>query len=185
MIRISIADLSAVGFVFCKTEAKISDLLSRLSNNQSSLQQNPLAVLNVVYEEYGQSCETARKRGDDEVVSIESTTGMTSLTKQAPKPGDRGLAELNKSLHAVNTNLIFIDTVTNFDVAAGRFIKEISVRLETMRQTRNLEPAPVPISQAFYDKIDYLINVAELRRYQAQSLHRRVQSQISVVSKTD
>lgn len=144
-----------------------------------------MAVLNVVYEEYGRTCEAARKRGDDEVVSIESTTGMTSLRAQAPKEAEKGLAELNKALHATNTNLIFLDNVTNFDVAVGKFIKEAFAKLETLRQIRNLEPAPIPVSQTLQEKIDYLVNLSEFRRYQAQSLHRRVQSQISVVSNID
>lgn len=184
-MRISLTDLSAVGFLFCKTEARIRGLLSRLSTNQNRLQQNPLALLSVIYDEYGRSCEMARKRGDDEVVSIESSTGMSSIKVQAPTQAERDLAELNKALHAANTNLIFLDNVINFDVAVGKFIKEAFVKLETLRQTQNLEPSPVPVSQALHENMDYLINLSELRRHQAQSLHQRVQSQISVVSKTN
>ena len=184
-MRISIVDFSVVGFAFCETEAKVCGLLSRLSRNQTALQQNPLAVLNAVYEEYGRSCETFRKRADEEVLSIELRTGMTSVKVQGPKEAEGDLSKLNKASHAANANLIFLDNVTNFDVALGKFIKEIFVKLETMRLARNLEPLPVHVSQALHQNIDHLINLSEQRRCQALSLHRRVQSQISVVSKTN
>lgn len=182
-MRISIIDRSAVGLVICKTEERILTLLTRLSKSRTSLQNNPLALLNVVADEYGKSCETARKFADDEVVSIETSTGMTSLQVQPPKKAQRDIAELNKASHAANTNLIFLDNVINFDVVLGKFIKEIFVKLETLRQRRNLEPIPVSASQVLHDNIDFLITLSALRRQQAKSLHQRVQSQISVVSK--
>ena len=183
--RFNIVDLSAVVFVICKTEARVHSLLSRLSKSQSDLQQNPLALLNVLYDEYGRNCETARKCADDEVVLIESSTGMTSIKVQAPNEVERNIAELNKASHAANTHLIFLDNVINFDVVLGKFVKEIFVKLEIMRQRRRIEPIPIPVSQVLHDNIDFMIVLSELRRQQAQSLHQRVQSQISVVSKTN
>lgn len=184
-MRVSIVDLSAVGLVICKTEERVHSLLSRLSKSQTNLQENPLALLNVIYDVYGRDCETARKCADDEVVSIELSTGMSSLKVQAPQQAERDIAELNKASHAANTSLIFLDNVINFDVVLGKFIKEIFMKLETMRQRRNVEPIPIPVSQVIHDNIDFLITLAALRRQQAQSLHRRVQSQISVVSKAN
>lgn len=183
--RISIVDLSAVGFVICKTEARVRSLLSRLSKSQSDLQQNPLALLNVLCEEYGRNCETARKWADDEVVLIESSTGMSSIRVQAPNEAERDIAELNKASHAANTNLIVLDNLINFDVVLGKFVKEIFVKLEIMRQRRKIEPIPIAVSQVLHDNIDFMIVLSALRRQQAQSLHQRVQSQISVVSNTN
>ena len=184
-MRISVVDLSAVGLVICKTEERILTLLSRLSKSRTSLQENPLSLLNVVADEYGRSCETARKCADDEVVLIETSTGMTSLKVQPPKQAERDIAELNKASHAANTNLIFLDNVINFDVVLGKFVKEIFEKLENLRHGRNLESIPLPVSQVLHDNIDFLINLSALRKKQARSLHQRVQSQISVVSKTN
>lgn len=184
VMRISIVDLSAVGLVICKTEERIHSLLKRLSKCQTGLQENPMSLLNVIADEYGKSCETARKCADDEVVLIETSTGMTSLKLQPPKQAERDIAELNKASHAANTNLIFLDNVINFDVVLGKFVKEIFVKLGNLRQRRNLEPIPEPVCQVLHDNIDFLINLSALRKKQAHSLHQRVQSQISVVSKT-
>ena len=184
VMRIRIEDLSSVSLAFCETQAGAHRLLSRLAEHRSRLQQNPLNVLNLFYQEHGRLLEEGRKHVDDEVVAIEKSTGMTSLPVHAPEDTEKDLAKLTKALHKANTNLIFFDNVANFDVALGKSIKEIFVKLEGVRQTRNLIPTPANVSQVLHQNIDYLIILSECRKYQAQSLHRRVQSQINVVSKT-
>lgn len=184
-MRVRIVDLSAVGLVFCGSEERARSLLSRSSEHRTRLQQNPLAILNVVYDEHGRDCEYHRERGDDKVVAIETSTGMTSLMRQRAQDAGKDLEKLTKGLHAANTNLIFLDNVANFEIALGKFIKETMVKLDFLRRTRNLKPVPADVNQVLHQNMDYLINLSELRRYQAQSLHRRVQSQINVVSKTN
>lgn len=185
IMRLRIADFSANAFAFCESEAKVRRLLSRSFENRTRLQESSLAMLNVLYDDFGRECERCRQVADEEVVVLESSTGMTSIRLQTPQKAEKDLAKLTKALHEVNTKLIFTDNVAHFHVALGKFIKETVAKLEIVRQTRKLNPLPADVSQVLDQNMDYLINLAELRKYQAQSLHRRVQSQINVVSKTN
>lgn len=187
VMRINIADCSATGLLFngdVLNYSKIASLLKHLHGHRRLLQVNPLAVLGILMEDYGRKCEYNRARNDQDVVAIEGQTGMTSLritTSNSLVATDYEL--LTKALHSCNTRLIFLDNVTNFEVAVGRFIKETLIKLQMMRERRQLEKIPANIDDTLIQNVEYLLNAAEMRKYQAQSLHRRIQTQINVVSK--
>lgn len=185
VMRINVVDCSATGLYFQGDGLnKLNGLLKRLQGHRRLLRTNPLAFLGILMEEYGRTCERDRARNDREVVTIEGRTGMTSLqiansNSQAAKDYEL----LSKDLHSCNTNLIFLDNLTNFEVAVGRFIKETLIRFQMIRERRLLEKILADVDDTLIQNIEYLLNAAEMRRYQAQSLHRRTQTQINVVSR--
>lgn len=189
VMRINIADCSATGLYFhwdVLNDSGISDLLKRLDSHRRLLSVNPLALLGILMEEYGRTCENSRAHNDLDVVNIERQTGMTSLRIATFSPQVTTDYELlAKAIHACNTNLIFLDNLTNFEVGLGKFIKETMIKFHTMRERKQLEPIPADVDDTLTHNIEHLLNAAELRRYQAQSLHRRSQTQINVVCRVE
>lgn len=161
----------------------MSRLIERLHERRQLVHENPLAFLIIIFEEFGNACEVERAHSDDQVVHMEGQTGMTSLQlRNISDQAEINFEHLIKSLHHCNTNLIFLDNVTNFDMALGKFIKETLVKLELVRTNRGCEPIGEDVQNGLSESIDYLLNASDMRRYQAQSLQRRVQSQINVVN---
>lgn len=184
VMRINMFDCSATGLYFHRdmfNDAGIASLLKHLHGHRRLLRVNPLALLGILMDEYGRTCERDRTCNDMNVVAMEGQTGMTSLLI-APRQVATGYELLTKALHSCNTNLIFLDNMTNFEVAIGTFIKETYIKFQTLREMRLLETIPVDVDDTLMQNIEYLLNAAAMRRYQAQSLHRRTQSQINVVS---
>ena len=185
VMRINVVDCSATGLYFQGDGLKkVNSLPKRLQGHRRLLRTNPLAFLGILMEEYGRTCERDRARNDRDVVTIEGRTGMTSLpiaTFYSQVAKDYEL--LIEALHSCNTNLIFLDNMTNFEVAVVRFIKETLIRFQMIRERRLLEKIPADVDDTLIQNIEYLLNAAEMRRYQAQSLHRRTQTQINVVSR--
>lgn len=183
VMRINVVDCSATGLYFQGDGLKkVNSLPKRLQGHRRLLRTNPLAFLGILMEEYGRTCERDRARNDRDVVTIEGRTGMTSLpiaTFYSQVAKDYEL--LIEALHSCNTNLIFLDNMTNFEVAVVRFIKETLIRFQMIRERRLLEKIPADVDDTLIQNIEYLLNAAEMRRYQAQSLHRRTQTQINVL----
>lgn len=196
VMRINVDDCSATGLYIhgdVSDDGGLAGLLKRLHGHRRLLRVNPLGFMGILFEEYGRECERDRARNDDDVVAIEGRTGMTSLRILAVAPFSPGVATdhelLTKALHACNTNLIFLDNLTNFEVEVGRFIKETLIKFQRIRERkaeiRLLETTPPDVDDTLIHNIEYLLNAAEMRRYQAQSLLRRAQTQINVVSKLE
>ncbi|MCJ1260167.1 hypothetical protein MMC22_000026 [Lobaria immixta] len=184
-MRINVVDCSATGLYFQGDGLKkVNSLPQRSQGHRRLLRTSPLAFLGILMEEYGRTCERDRARNDRDVVTIEGRTGMTSLqiaTFYSQVAKDYEL--LIKALHSCNTNLIFLENITNFEVAVVRFIKETLIRFQMIRERRLLEKIPADVDDTLIQNIEDLLNAAEMRRYQAQSLHRRTQTQINVVSR--
>jgi hypothetical protein len=86
---------------------------------------------------------------------------------------------LLKDLHACNTNLIFTETVTEFEDGLGAFFKETLSMLEELRRERGLDTLSKGDIAAQAQNLDYHLN---LSRMQSLSLQKRIQLQINVVS---
>jgi hypothetical protein len=111
---------------------------------------------------------------------MERQTGHTSITislfRQNPD-----YERLTRDLNACKTSLIFMDNFTLFEREIGAFCKETLETLELLRHERGLDTMPTGERLAAAQQLDYHLNLSQLRRIQACSLERRVQTQISVV----
>lgn len=180
-LRVSVVSGSARGLFFDLDESSASRVTQRLHENRELIRENPLTFLNILFEDHGQSCERHRAHLDREVVRMERRTGKTSIVLFS-RAVDTDYEQLNKDLHACNTELIFLDNITNFEMSLGRFIKETLTKFEALRHESGISSDSMYAYETLSQNMDYLINSCEMRRYQAQSLHRRIQSQINVVS---
>lgn len=181
-LRINVVDGSTKGLLFDMNTSTIASVLQRLHESRELLQENPLGFLNILLADHGQSCEDHRAVLDRDVVNMEIRTGKTSL-RWFSSYIETDYEKLNKDLHACNMELIFLDNITNFEIVVGKFIKETLAKFEALRHERGIIPDSSYSYETLSQNTDYLINTCEMRRYQAQSLHRRIQSQINVVSK--
>lgn len=181
-LRINIGDGSAKGLLFDTDTSTVASVLQRLHESRELLQENPLSFLNILLADHGKSCEDHRAALDRDVVKMELRTGKTSLRFLSTYV-ETDYEQLNKDLHACNTDLIFLDNITNFEMIVGKFIKDTLAKFEALRHERGIVPDSPYTYETLSQNTDYLINVCEMRRYQAQSLHKRIQSQINVVSK--
>ena len=180
VIRVNIADRSAICLFFEKDKSKIEDLFKRLQTSRNSLHTNPLSFISLLFEEQGYSCEKYRAKLDKDVVEMENQTGHTSIAislfGQNPD-----YERLTRDLNACKTSLIFVDNFTLFEKEIGDFCKETLETLELLRHERGLDTLPTGERVAAAQQLDYHLNLSQLRRIQACSLERRVQTQISVV----
>lgn len=188
VMRINIVDCSATGLYFhgihddVSSDVGIANLLKRLHGQRRLLLVNPLAFLGIAMAEYGRTCERDRACSDLDVLTVERQTGMTSVRVQSLSlQASEDYEQLTKALHNCNTNLIFLDHMNHFEMALGRFFKETLIKFQSIRERRLLETIPADIDDILIQNIDYLLSTAEMRRHQAQCLHRRTQSQINVV----
>lgn len=180
VIRVNITDRSAICLFFEKNKSKIKDFFRRLQTSRDSLHANPLSFISLLFEEHGYSCEKYRAKLDKDVVEMERQTGHTSIAillfRQNPD-----YERLTRDLNACKTSLIFMDNITLFEEKIGEFCKETLETLEVLRQERDLDTLPTGERVAATQQLDYHLNLSQLRRIQACSLERRVQTQISVV----
>jgi hypothetical protein len=180
VIRVNIADRSAICLFFEKDKSEIEDLFKRLQTSRDSLHANPLSLISLLFEEHGYSCEIYRAELDKDVVEMERQTGHTSIAislfRQNPD-----YERLTRDLNACKTSLIFMDNITLFEKGIGDFCKETLETLELLRHERGLDTLPTGQRVAATQQLDYHLNLSHLRRIQACSLERRVQTQISVV----
>ena len=146
------------------------------------LQKNPLLLLSTVFEEYGYSSENFREQLDRDVARMERQSGHTSLSFRLFQD-NKGYEDLTKELHACTTNLIFMENITAFEREWGAFCKETLDVLEALRVERGLETLPKSERVQASQNMDYHLNLSQMRRIQSQSLQKRAQLQINVVSK--
>lgn len=180
VLHINLADCSTKGILFDTNEFEIPGVLLRLNENRQLLQECPVAFLSILYADHSRSAENHRAKLDWDVVTMERRTGKTSLVVFS-EHAETDYEQLNKALHECNTNLIFLDNITNFEMAVGKFIKDTLVKFEVLRKENGITSDSNCAYQSVSQNMDYLINACEMRRYQAQSLHRRIQTQINVV----
>lgn len=182
VLRINVLDGSSRGIFFDTNIPRMDILIDRLRLRQDLSEQNSLHFLSLLFEEYGQDCERWRRELDRDVVRLETKTGMTSRAL-AHTLDDQTLdyESLTKRLHRCHTDLIFLDTVQNFEACLGDFCKKAAVQLETMRQQLDLEASSVSDQNIFFQNVDYHLNQNELRRFQTTCLQKRIQTQINVV----
>lgn len=180
IIRVSIADRSAIGLFFEKDKSKIEDLLKCLETNRGSLHANPISFISLLFEEHGYSCEHYRAKLDRGVVGVERQTGHTSIHISLFRQ-NQDYERLTRDLNACKTSLIIMDNITSFEKQIGAFCKEVLEMLELLRHERGLNTLPIRERVAAIQQLDYHLNLCQLRRIQACSLERRVQTQISVV----
>ncbi|KAL9612610.1 MAG: hypothetical protein Q9167_002816 [Letrouitia subvulpina] len=157
-------------------------LIDRLQVRQDLSQQNSLRFLSLLFEEYGYDCERWRRELDRDVVRLETKTRMTSLALAHTLDNQTlDYESLTKRLHRCHTDLIFLDTVQNFEACLGNFCKKAAVQLETMRQQLGLEASSVSDQNIFFQNVEYHLNQNELRRFQTLCLQKRIQTQINVL----
>ena len=181
-MRINIRNESSISLLFETKKHTAIGITNRLYENRNLIGQNPLSFLAVLLEDHGLSCEVKRKRLDNHVAYIEQQTGMTSLDSFVFSNIEPKFDVLLKALHGCNTELIFLDNIMNFELALSRFVRETIEKFEELHQDKDLDCDRRCATYNILQNVDYLINACEMRRYQAQSLLRRVQSQINVVS---
>lgn len=180
-MRVNIVDRSAIGLIFLQmNDSMISDLLECLHGHQQSLQTNPLAMLGIIFENIGRLSSFHLTDSLSGVDNIELQTRMTSIMGVSPEPIQINHELLNKHIHFYNTILIFLDWKFTFQVGLAKFIKETLNKLEAAHEQRGLTPDPADVLQ---QNMDYMINVVEQQQLLGQTLQRRIQSQISVVSR--
>ena len=162
----------------------MDDLLGRVKIRRDQLQHSALAFLIILMEEHSNAAEVYRTYLDKETIVIEQQTRMTSLNVGF---GDRSMdtdyETLTRRIHGCNTNLIFLDHVLEFEQRLADFCKQAYSKFWEIRRREQLDDLPPQQHEEFYQAIDYNLNHSVLRRSQAQSLQKRVQSQMSVVSR--
>ncbi|KAI9866944.1 MAG: hypothetical protein M1813_000342 [Trichoglossum hirsutum] len=176
VMRVDLATNTASSLFFT---SRPTELAHSLESRGEEMQCSPLAFLNLLFEMHGSTTELYREKRDVEVCVVELQTGTSSLIH-----GDRITStntmnneNLMRELHALNAKLLILDGVMNWELSAGKFIRETYTILSELRALSTLEDQPLR------DSLDYPLNLSSLRQTQAQTLQKRVQMQLGVVSK--
>lgn len=180
VIRVNIVDRSAKALIFDYRNPRMNILWERLLIRRNTLQNNPLLLLSILFEEYGYSAEAFREELDRDVASMERRTGHTSLNPRLFQD-KMDFEDLTKDLHACTTSLIFMENITEFERNWGLFCKETLDVLETLRMERGLGFLPKRERVQAAQNMEYHLNLSQMRRSQSLSLQKRAQLQINVV----
>jgi hypothetical protein len=184
VIRVDIVERSAKACVLNDNNSEINALWDRLQVRQSMVQKNPLLLLSIVFEEFGYASELFREHLDHEVARMERASGHSSLSFR-PSAWNTEYEALTRDLHVCNTNLIFMEHVTEFERSWGAFCKDTLGVLETLRLERGLQNFSKRETVQTAQCMDYHLNLSQMRRTQVLALQKRVQLQVNVVSKTE
>jgi hypothetical protein len=183
VIRVNIIDRSTKAFVLEYSNPRMNVLWECLLIRRNILQNNPLLLLSIVFEEYGYSTEAFREELDRDVARIEQQSGHTSLTFRLFQD-NKDYEDLTKDLHSCTTSLIFMENIAEFERDWGVFCKETLDIFEALRIERGLDALTKRERVQAAQNMDYHLNLSQMRRSQALSLQKRAQLQINVVSKT-
>jgi outer membrane receptor for Fe3+-dicitrate len=85
-------------------------------------------------------------------------------------------------MQAVNTSLIWLDAMTNFEMKLYRFSTQMVSLFEDLKEERGGVRLDKAVMSGMQQEIQFCMNECELRRYQANGLHQRIQTQINLVS---
>ena len=183
-MRIDLATNAATCLYFGRVLEELDDITCDLESREKEIQRSPLALLNIVFEANGSHTERYRQERDIDVCVMERETGTSSFIHGGSlAPGDvMNYEGLTRELHALDAKLLFLDGVMNWEIAAGKFIQETYKVLSELRAARGLTPLQVSQEQPLKDSLNYHLNLSSLRRFQAQTLQKRVQTQLGVVS---
>jgi hypothetical protein len=116
-----------------------------------------------------------------EVCEAEDKTGTSILFDAGTTITDLYYEDLCQKLHVLNARLLFLDGIMNFEVVAGKFIRETFSEFSRLREERGLGALSAITEQGLIDFLDYHLNLSELRRFQEQTLQKRIQTQLGVV----
>lgn len=72
-------------------------------------------------------------------------------------------ALLTRDLNSCNTNLIFLNNMIYFEVAAGRFIKDTLVKCQRLCERKLLEAIPVHVEDTLMQNIEHLLSATKQR----------------------
>jgi hypothetical protein len=175
-MRVDLATNTASSLFFT---SRPTELAHSLESRGEEMQCSPLAFLNLLFEMHGSTTELYREKRDVEVCVVELQTGTSSLIHgdHITSTNTMNNENLMRELHALNAKLLILDGVMNWELSAGKFIRETYTILSELRALSTLEDQPLR------DSLDYLLNLSSLRQTQAQTLQKRVQMQLGVVSK--
>ncbi|KAI9778892.1 MAG: hypothetical protein M1839_007855 [Geoglossum umbratile] len=181
-MRIELATNQTTCLLFNRQPKDLDDLVRDLELSREEIQHSPLAFLNLLFKMHGSCSEEYREERDLEVCRIEVDTATSGLIRRRIAPtGIVDCESLMRELHAVNAKLLFLDAVMNWELLAGKFIQETYTILSELRAARGLPPFPAPPEQHLRDSLDYHANLSSFRRVQAQTLQKRVQTQLGVL----
>ena len=186
-LRLRLSDRSTTCLLIDEDEARIDKLIESLRLRRPQLQLSPLHVISIFAESYGYKTERWRADLDHSIVDMEQHIGMTGFAIGALDDFvddfalTRDLHLLTKRLHIANTNLIWLDCMTNFEHALSIFGDEMTTLCEELRTEKGLTSLSRKDRTLLTQESRFNQRDCEFRRYQARGLQLRVQTQINIV----
>jgi hypothetical protein len=183
-MHIDIKTGRTAGFISSRRESYLDEYLSRLCNRCIDISNSPLFVLAFLYEQYGYNTENWRAELDSRVVKLESMTKMISLRSAEDQTAAPEVYEkLTGDLHSCNTELIYLSNVLDFEVEFGKFCEGITDVFEGLMIERGLGPFHSKrIRRELVQQLAYCVNCTRLKHNQTQTLRKRIESHIALVS---
>ena len=171
-----------VVFIFCEGELDINALFEQIRRRQDQTHSCPLIFLPTLLEVWGMSVEAWRKVLDQLLVTLERSTGMTSIaTMKCLEAQPHEYETLTWELHALNTDLIFLSNVVQFEVELGNMCEKAVHTMGEQRKLHHEDVSPVDKNGPVLQQFKYSANDTKFRQIQLHSLRMRVQSQINLV----
>ena len=171
-----------VAVIFSKDERDLDELIDRIRARQDQMRACPFAFLPTLLEVWSSGIEAWRKALDQQVVAMERSTGMTSIsTMKQWELQPHEYEFLTRELHASNTDLVFLFNVVQFEVELGNHFENVVNAFDDTRKLHFGEPLPHDKRQSVLQHLAYCKHDTQFRQNQLQSLKMRVQSQINLV----
>jgi hypothetical protein len=202
-LRVRLSDRATSGLIFAegylsssREQEHINALFARFHARRFNFRKSPLQLICTLAEEYGRNTELWRAKLDYDILQIEQLIGKTDFNVDplkrvprssrkfrslAPPRPDGDLEDIIQDLHTVNTHLIWLDCVTNFELELNKFGHYLVGLCEDLRRTRGEPRLAISDRTTLEDESRYHFNECNFKRYQCTGLQRRAKTQINLI----
>lgn len=182
VLRTQVGNRSTICLLINEDEIRINTLIDRLRGRRKLLEKSPLYFIILLVEDYGYANEKLRESLDQSIFDMECYIRTASFYMGALDENSEALQTLIVKLQVTKNRLVWLDCTTNFELELGTFSQEMIELYENLRRVRKLDIRSKPDRILLSQETNFHQNACRFRRYQAQGLQQRVQTQINIVS---
>ena len=182
VLRTQVSNGLTICLLIAEDDTRINDFIEKLQARRKKVERSPMYFISLVAEDYGYKNEAWRESLDRFIFDRESIIHAASFYTDIFDEKSDEMQRMIVKLHRTKNRLIWLDCTTHFELALVKYSQEMVELYETLRQNRGLTTLSMSHRTLLQQEINFHQNACLLRRYQAQGLQQRVQTQINIVS---
>lgn len=182
VLRTQVSNGLTICLLIAEDDTRINDYIEKLQARRKKVETSPLYFISLVAEDYGYKNEVWRESLDRFIFDRESIIHAASFYTDIFDEKSDEMQRMIVKLHRTKNRLIWLDCTTHFELALVKYSQEMVELYESLRQDRGLTTLSTSHRTLLQQETNFHQNACLLRRYQAQGLQQRVQTQINIAS---